>query len=88
MPKKRDRLRRVRMALSERQNHRCAYCGQRMDGALNEPNMLTIDHLSARAHGGRTQQSNLVAACLRCNGLRGTERPTDFFRHQRWNEYA
>ena len=67
----------LRIRLSEAQNHRCAYCGCKMDlagapiGAEPPPNMATVDHVVPRSKGGHKLWSNLVAACFRCNNLRG-----------------
>jgi hypothetical protein len=34
---------------------------------------LTFDHLVPRSRGGRTEWSNILTACLRCNGLKGNK---------------
>lgn len=47
----------------QRDNYVCVYCGQNAD---------TVDHLVARSKGGLDNIDNLVAACSRCNTLRGT----------------
>ena len=47
----------------ERDNYVCVYCGQHAD---------TVDHIVARSKGGQDNLDNLVAACRRCNTLRGT----------------
>ena len=41
----------------------CQYCGSDDD--------LTFDHLIPRSRGGQTTWTNVVAACLRCNLLKG-----------------
>jgi 5-methylcytosine-specific restriction endonuclease McrA len=46
-----------------RDGHRCVYCGHSQD--------LTLDHVQPRAKGGRTQWTNLVTACRRCNSQKG-----------------
>ena len=46
-----------------RDDYICVYCGQQAD---------TVDHVVARSKGGTDALHNLVAACRRCNTLRGT----------------
>lgn len=56
---------RVRRAVLLRDNHTCAYCGQEA---------TTVDHVIARKHGGDMfDESNLVAACKRCNSAKGSK---------------
>ncbi len=69
-----SRIRKCRR-ISERQNHRCAYCGVRTwSKALGEKGLLetqaTIDHLVCRSQGGTWQEDNLVMACHQCNNER------------------
>ena len=47
----------------QRDNYLCVYCGKEAD---------TVDHVLARSKGGGDNLDNLVAACRRCNTLRGT----------------
>lgn len=49
----------TRRAVLHRDHHRCAYCGAKAD---------TVDHVVPRSRGGRHEWTNVVAACLRCNG--------------------
>lgn len=49
----------TRRAVLQRDHHRCAYCGSRAG---------TVDHVVPRSRGGRHEWTNVVAACLRCNG--------------------
>jgi len=44
----------------------CQYCGSRLP-----PEHLTFDHVLPRSRGGRTGWTNVVAACARCNRLKG-----------------
>lgn len=53
--------------LLQRDNYKCAYC-------LGEAN--TVDHINPRRLGGRDEWMNTVAACLKCNGKKGS-RPLD-----------
>lgn len=70
--------------LSERQNHRCCYCGHRMvDVPKNQTwlprNALTREHVIPKSYDGDGLDPNLVAACSLCNGLRGNIDATAFF---------
>jgi 5-methylcytosine-specific restriction endonuclease McrA len=47
----------------ERDRWSCVYCGQ----AANQ-----VDHVIPRNHGGSDLPTNLVAACARCNNLKGS----------------
>ena len=49
--------------IMERDNYICAYCGNAAD---------EMDHVVPRHLGGLDIPSNLVAACSRCNNLKGT----------------
>lgn len=40
----------------------CYYCGDKAE---------SLDHFIARSKGGLSGQSNLVSACLVCNGMKG-----------------
>ncbi|MCY0904804.1 HNH endonuclease [Arthrobacter sp. H14-L1] len=52
----------TRRGVLRRDEHRCAYCGK---------SATTVDHIEPRSHGGTESWENLVACCLRCNGLKG-----------------
>ena len=62
--------------LSERQNHRCCYCGCRTflteedRNGLPMTNMATKDHIKPRSKNGRNKQKNLIMSCSRCNGIK------------------
>ena len=49
--------------IMSRDNYKCHYCG--------EP-ATQIDHKIPVVHGGLNIATNLVAACARCNNLKGT----------------
>lgn len=51
-----------------RDKHKCRYCGKKGVGKNSVP--LTIDHIIPRIHGGTDVVTNLVAACVDCNGRR------------------
>lgn len=57
-------------ALFARDHHLCMYCGEKFSKSL-----LTRDHIKPRAQGGRDIWSNCVAACRRCNNLKGCRTP-------------
>lgn len=67
--------------LSERQNHRCCYCGTHFSDARPDPAEPTYDHVVPRAMGGGDADDNLVAACWRCNAARGTRDAHEFYEH-------
>ncbi len=55
-----------RRGVLSRDGHRCAYCGSLAS---------TIDHIVPRSRGGDDTWLNLVACCLRCNGVKGDRTP-------------
>lgn len=48
----------------------CQYCGAQ-PGAVE----LTLDHVVPRAHGGRTEWTNIVACCVACNARKADRTP-------------
>lgn len=66
--KKNSGVRRGRSTVYKRCHKRCWYCGLRLYLTT-----LTIDHLIPRSKGGPTKKINLVAACLKCNGDKGSK---------------
>jgi len=56
-----------RVNLFRRDGGECQYCGSRRQ--------LTIDHVVPRSKGGKTNWTNLVAACHRCNVHKGDKTP-------------
>jgi 5-methylcytosine-specific restriction endonuclease McrA len=65
----------TRRGVLRRDAHRCAYCGK---GAT------TIDHVLPRSRGGADSWENLVAACLRCNNMKGDRTPQEMGWELRW----
>lgn len=49
---------RLRLAILDRDAWTCGYCGAYA---------TTVDHRIPKARGGTDDESNLMAACLRCN---------------------
>lgn len=56
----------ARVRILRRDGYQCAYCGQPAD---------TVDHIVPRVKGGSHDDSNLAAACRRCNGLKQDRTP-------------
>ena len=54
-----------RLRVLRRDAHTCYYCG--------DENATHVDHVIAKANGGGDEMDNLVAACARCNQLKGTK---------------
>ena len=54
---------RIRQVILARDLYVCAYCG----GDATE-----VDHILPVKHGGDNDESNLTAACVRCNRSKGT----------------
>jgi 5-methylcytosine-specific restriction endonuclease McrA len=55
-----------RRSILLRDRYRCQYCGRQFPSQD-----LTFDHLIPRSKGGRTVWTNILTACLTCNGLKG-----------------
>lgn len=49
-----------------RDDYRCQYCAQEFD-----TKQLTMDHVLPKSLGGKTNFTNIVMACTRCNTLKG-----------------
>ncbi|MDN3638805.1 HNH endonuclease [Simiduia curdlanivorans] len=56
--------------LFKRDNNQCQYCSGFFQRAS-----LTRDHIIPRGQGGRDRWSNVVAACRRCNAVKGCRTP-------------
>ena len=54
----------------DRDNYTCQYCG-----TTEQP--LTIDHVLPRSKGGKTEWTNVVAACGSCNRRKANRLPTE-----------
>jgi 5-methylcytosine-specific restriction endonuclease McrA len=59
-----------RRSLLSRDNYTCQYCG-----TTEQP--LTIDHVIPKSRGGKTEWTNVVAACVACNRKKGNKMPID-----------
>jgi len=58
----------TRKEIFRRDLYTCQYCGRKTKN-------LTIDHVIPRRLGGKTRWENVVAACARCNHLKGGHTP-------------
>jgi 5-methylcytosine-specific restriction endonuclease McrA len=58
----------TRKEIFRRDNFTCQYCGRKKS-------TLTVDHVIPRRLGGQTDWDNVVAACPRCNHLKGGMTP-------------
>lgn len=59
-----------RRSLLSRDNYMCQYCGA-------TEIQLTIDHVIPRSRGGKTEWTNVVAACVACNRKKGNKLPAE-----------
>ena len=59
----------TRQNIFKRDAHTCQYCGTQKD--------LTLDHLVPRSKGGKSNWTNLVTACKRCNARKGNNSPEE-----------
>ena len=55
---------RIRQVILARDLYVCAYCGS---------DATEVDHIIPVKHGGTNDESNLTAACVRCNRSKGTK---------------
>jgi 5-methylcytosine-specific restriction endonuclease McrA len=54
-----------RRSILLRDRFRCQYCGEQF-----QAQDLTFDHVVPRAKGGLTEWTNILSACIPCNGLK------------------
>ena len=65
------RWKEVRLRVLARDGYTCAYCGQEAD---------QVDHVQSRVSGGSMfDPDNLVAACRRCNQVKGSRGANTLF---------
>jgi 5-methylcytosine-specific restriction endonuclease McrA len=84
-PKQRAEKRALQQQAFIRENGRCFYCEKevfsrqgRSRYAVDRHDDATIDHIVPQSEGGQNDLGNIVLACRRCNGKRGTS-PADHF---------
>ena len=58
-----------------RDGYRCQYCG-----GLFRTSELSLDHVEPRCLGGRLTWENAATCCRRCNGRKGSLRPSELHR--------
>ncbi len=71
----------VQWNVYRRDNFMCRYCG-------TEKLPLTVDHLVRWEDGGPTIEENLVAACRKCNKVRGDTAYAAWLRHPYYVEVS
>ena len=69
------RSRSGRIAIFQREGHRCFYCLRLLDTRAR-----AVDHVVPRARGGRDDYRNVVASCAACNFLKKDMAAEDFVR--------
>ena len=57
----------IRIALYEKYNHRCAYCGCEL-----KYKDMQVDHITAKYKGGVDSELNYLPACRQCNFYKST----------------
>jgi 5-methylcytosine-specific restriction endonuclease McrA len=62
----------TRANVFRRDGYACQYCGAQPGAAR-----LTFDHVVPRAKGGRTEWTNIVTACGRCNARKADRTPIE-----------
>jgi 5-methylcytosine-specific restriction endonuclease McrA len=74
MPRYSGPSRKTKLAVFERDQWRCGYCGVLCIEWTTQPcppNAATVDHIVARSAGGGNERTNLVTACFECNQAKG-----------------
>jgi 5-methylcytosine-specific restriction endonuclease McrA len=62
----------TRRGVLSRDHYTCQYCG-----VAPPRKYLTVDHVLPRSRGGKTTWENVVTACEKCNGRKGSRTPTE-----------
>lgn len=65
-----------------RDRYACGYCGHKY-----QSHELTFDHVIPRSRGGRTYWTNIVIACLGCNGKKGNRTPEEAKMPLQWRPW-
>lgn len=66
----------TRRTILARDNFTCQYCG-----ATPVRQELTLDHVLPRSRGGKSTWENVVTACKKCNGRKGSRVPAEANMH-------
>ena len=72
-----------RTVISERQNHRCCYCGVRTTTVQGLNHSATVDHIVPSSCGGADNPENYAIACYKCNNKRGNTPYEKFIEEQK-----
>lgn len=62
----------TRRTVLARDHYTCQYCGE-----MPPRPELTLDHVVPRSRGGKTNWENVVVACQKCNGRKGSRTPAE-----------
>ncbi len=62
----------TRRTVLARDHFTCQYCN-----IVPPRQNLTLDHVLPRSRGGKTTWENIVTACVKCNGRKGSRTPTE-----------
>ena len=62
----------TRRTVLARDNYTCQYCN-----TMPPRQKLTLDHVLPRSRGGKTTWENVVTACQKCNGRKGSRTPPE-----------
>lgn len=57
----------------------CYFCGDGMTLQRGRENTATVEHLTARAKGGKSKPDNLAASCKCCNSDKATLSASEYF---------
>jgi len=61
-----------KLGIFSRDNFTCQYCGEQPGSAK-----LTFDHILPRSRGGRTEWTNVITACSKCNSKKSDRTPEE-----------
>ena len=70
MPRFKKGVKFSRINVMVRDDFKCQYCG-----ATHKMDRLNYDHVMPRSKGGKTEWTNIVAACYACNDKKGSRTP-------------
>jgi 5-methylcytosine-specific restriction endonuclease McrA len=73
MPRFRDERLSLRLHIFHACQQHCCYCGESLVF-----DSFTLDHIIPVAQGGSTHETNLVAACVKCNQRKGCRLLDDY----------
>ncbi len=71
----------IQWRVFKRAGYCCEYCGR-------DDVPLTVDHVICWENGGISEEINLLAACRKCNKVRGNLPYEDWLRHPRYLEQS